>query len=210
MGPTDQTRERIPPKTPRSRRMVPLPAMVAVALSEHIREFAPAPDGLLFHTRTEAPYLYSSYQRVFGKAVAHAKLPATGTHDLRHHYASVLLAADESVVALAEQLGHDDATLVLTNYGHLMPGSEDRTRKPSTRPGTRFQIPSAILARPSDGPDDHCRPPVQVRGLSAGGGGGRRATNYSRGAQLQDQVAAFHLRHGFDRQPGHRAGLGCS
>lgn len=100
VGPTDQTRERIPPKTPRSRRMVPLPAMVAVALSEHIREFAPAPDGLLFHTRTGAPYLYGSYQRVFGKAVAHAKLPATGTHDLRHHYASVLLAADESVVAL--------------------------------------------------------------------------------------------------------------
>jgi hypothetical protein len=33
------------------------------------------------------------------------------------------------VVAVAERLGHHDATLVLSTYGHLMPGSEDRTRK---------------------------------------------------------------------------------
>ncbi|MGH3572420.1 MAG: tyrosine-type recombinase/integrase, partial [Pseudonocardiaceae bacterium] len=44
-------------------------------------------------------------------------------------YASVLLAAGESVVAVAELLGHENATLVLTTYGHLMPGSEDRARK---------------------------------------------------------------------------------
>jgi integrase len=51
------------------------------------------------------------------------------THDLRHHYASVLLAAVESVIAVAERLGHDDATMVIRVYGHLMPDSEDRTRK---------------------------------------------------------------------------------
>jgi integrase len=51
------------------------------------------------------------------------------THDLRHHYASVLLAAGESVVAVAERLGHENATLVLTTYGHLLQDSEDRTRK---------------------------------------------------------------------------------
>jgi len=53
----------------------------------------------------------------------------TTSHDLRHHYASVLLAARESVVAVAERLGHDDAALVLSVYGHLMLGSESRTRK---------------------------------------------------------------------------------
>jgi len=42
---------------------------------------------------------------------------------------SILLAAGESVVAVAERLGHDDATLVLKTYGHLMPDSEDRTRR---------------------------------------------------------------------------------
>jgi integrase len=53
---------------------------------------------------------------------------STTTHDLRHHYASVLLAARESVVDVAERLGHAEATLVLTTYGHLTPNSEDRTR----------------------------------------------------------------------------------
>ena len=53
----------------------------------------------------------------------------TSTHDLRHHYASVLLAGGESVIAVAERLGHDDASMVLRVYGHLMPDSEDRTRR---------------------------------------------------------------------------------
>jgi hypothetical protein len=32
------------------------------------------------------------------------------------------------MVAPAERLGHENATLVLTTYGHLMLDSEDRTR----------------------------------------------------------------------------------
>jgi hypothetical protein len=46
---------------------------------------------------------------------------------LAAHYASVLLAAGESVVAVAERLGHDNASLVLSTYGHLIPGGEQRT-----------------------------------------------------------------------------------
>jgi integrase len=41
----------------------------------------------------------------------------------------VLLAAGESVVAIAERLGHENATLGLKTYGHLMPDSEERTRR---------------------------------------------------------------------------------
>lgn len=64
-----------------------------------------------------------------GRAVSEAGLPqGTTSHDLRHHYASVLLAAGESVVAVAERLGHEDASLVLSTYGHLLPDSDDRTR----------------------------------------------------------------------------------
>ena len=51
------------------------------------------------------------------------------SHDLRHHYASVLLAAGESVVAVAERLGHENADLVLSTYGHLQPNAEEGTRK---------------------------------------------------------------------------------
>jgi integrase len=66
---------------------------------------------------------------LIGRAVTKVGLPkGTTSPDLRHHYASVLLAAGESVVAVAERLGHEDASLVLSTYGHLMPDSDDRTR----------------------------------------------------------------------------------
>ena len=126
-----RTREGVPPKTPRSRRTIPLPTVVSEALAEHIREFPPAANGLLFHTSTGLPIHHEYYtSHAFAPAVARAGLPAgTTSHDLRHAYASWLLAEGESVIAVAERLGHENATLVLTTYGHLVPGSDDRTRK---------------------------------------------------------------------------------
>lgn len=129
----EHTRERVDPKTPKSRRTVPLPTMVAEALAGHMRVFPPLEDGSLFYGHNSRPYGHAMYgTKVFKAAVDRLadSFPAgTTTHDLRHHYASVLLAAGESVVAVAERLGHDDATMVIKVYGHLMPDSEDRTRK---------------------------------------------------------------------------------
>jgi len=135
---TVRVAEQIPPgsrvrtetKTPRSRRTLPLPTMVAEALARHVEAFPPAADGSLFTNRDGRPLTHSHYgTRTFRKAVGKAGLPAgTTSHDLRHHYASVLLAAGESVVAVAERLGHENATLVLAVYGHMLPGSENRTR----------------------------------------------------------------------------------
>lgn len=119
------------PKTPRSKRTVPLPAFVGDALAAHMGAFPPAEDGSLFTTRFGAVYRHDYYgTRIFSEAVRRAGLPeGTTSHDLRHHYASVLLAAGESVVAVAERLGHENASLVLSTYGHLLPDSEDRTRR---------------------------------------------------------------------------------
>jgi integrase len=124
-------RHRMPPKTPRSRRTLPLPAVVADSLAAHIARFAISDDGLLFTGIHGKPWRHEYYgSRIFAPAVRRTGLPAgTSSHDLRHHYASVLLAAGESVVAVAERLGHENATLVLTTYGHLLPDSEDRTRR---------------------------------------------------------------------------------
>jgi integrase len=125
------THKRVPPKTRRSRRTIPLPDVVAEALAEHLRQFPASADGLLFHTASGRPIRHDYYGvKVFAPAVKRAGLPAgTSTHDLRHAYASWLLAAGESVIAVAERLGHQNATLVLTVYGHLVPGGDDRTRK---------------------------------------------------------------------------------
>jgi integrase len=121
-------RELLPPKTPRSRRTLPLPDVVAAVLAEQIR--LDGGSDYLFTTSRGNPYRQLDYvRRVFNPAVLNAGLPAgTTSHCLRHHYASVLLFAGESVVAVAERLG-DTPAMVLKVYGHLMPGAEDRTRR---------------------------------------------------------------------------------
>lgn len=125
------TRRRVEPKTPRSRRTVPLPSVVAEALAAHIQHHPPLEDGTLFYAMNAGPWRADYYgNRLLAAAVRNCGLPAgTTSHDLRHHYASVLLAAGEFVVAVAERLGHENATLVLTTYGHLMRDSEERTRQ---------------------------------------------------------------------------------
>jgi integrase len=131
----ERTRERVEPKTATSRRTVPLPALVAEELAAHIQAFPPLEDGTLFYGWNGRPYDHAVYGKIIKRAVRRLAdvdptFPAdSSTHSLRHHYASVLLAAGESVVCVAERLGHDNATMVITTYGHLMPDSEDRTRR---------------------------------------------------------------------------------
>ncbi|MGX1562003.1 tyrosine-type recombinase/integrase [Streptomyces sp. NPDC055506] len=47
---------------------------------------------------------------------------------MRHAYASLLIAAGESVKVVSERLGHTNAAMTLNVYSHLFPESEDRTR----------------------------------------------------------------------------------
>jgi integrase len=50
-------------------------------------------------------------------------------HALRHHFASLLLDAGESIRALADYLGHSDPGFTLRIYAHVMPSSEARARR---------------------------------------------------------------------------------
>jgi integrase len=122
-------KQRIECKTPQSVRDVPLPRFVADELARHIRMYRYSDSGLIFTTSRGGGWGQIDYARRLRWAVERAGLPAGMTsHDLRHHYASVL-SAGESVVAVADRLGHENATLVLTTYGHLLPDSEERTRR---------------------------------------------------------------------------------
>lgn len=142
------SRVRSQPKTPRSRRAVPLPQVVADALAEHLASFPAGADGSVFTTTTGGPYRHDYYgSMIFKAAVERAGLPlSTTSHALRHHYASVLLAGGESVVAVAERLGHENASLVLSTYGHLMPDSEDRTRRAVDEAWCVPLVPRVIVA----------------------------------------------------------------
>ncbi len=49
-------------------------------------------------------------------------------HDLRHFFASVLIASGCSIKQVQMALGHDSARITLGTYAHLIPGDEDRVR----------------------------------------------------------------------------------
>jgi integrase len=102
------------------------------ALAEHLRVF-PSVDGLVFTTRERKP-LNRTYknQRIWKPALVANKIDpsrANGMHALRHHYASVLLDAGQSIKAVAEYVGHADPGFTLRVYTHLPPASEDRARQ---------------------------------------------------------------------------------
>lgn len=118
-----------PPKTPTSDREIPLPQVVADALAEHIKNFPPGEDGLVFTVPEGTPMRKSSFWSVWQRATKDAGISGNGFHALRHHYASVLIRAGESVKVVQARLGHKSAQETLDTYAHLWPDSDERTRE---------------------------------------------------------------------------------
>jgi integrase len=128
-------------------RDVPLPDAVRTRIREHVSQVEPVTvtlpwdtldgephavqllvvteDGQPVHSRT---FNYQSWKPALKKAGVEPTRH-NGMHVLRHTYASVLLDAGESVKALSLYLGHADPGFTLRVYTHLMPTSEDRTRR---------------------------------------------------------------------------------
>jgi integrase len=59
--------------------------------------------------------------RVFGPLLTAAKLRHIRIHDLRHTYASLLIAAGKELHYIQQQLGHHSPAFTLSVYGHLLP-----------------------------------------------------------------------------------------
>jgi integrase len=58
-----------------------------------------------------------------------ADLPDATPHDLRHYYASLLIAQGANVKTVQTRLGHASAVETLDVYSHLWPDGEDDTRR---------------------------------------------------------------------------------
>jgi integrase len=69
-------------------------------------------------------------QREFRKARENVQgLPAGFRfHDLRHYFASLLIASNLDVKTVQVRLRHASAKTTLDTYGHLWPDSDDSTR----------------------------------------------------------------------------------
>lgn len=124
----DEQRSLVELKTPASYRTVPLPAVVADELAGHLTAGADR-EALVFPGQDGRPARLNTFTVAWRRALLAVDGPAgLRLHDLRHSYASALIAAGESVKTVQSRLGHASAMVTLDVYGHLWPDSEDRTR----------------------------------------------------------------------------------
>ncbi len=124
------------PKTPRSRRNVPLPSLLLHKLTEHRRKqneerLKAGPQwhthGLVFCSGTGTPLSIPSLTyRYFRPILKEADLPQIRLYDLRHSCATLLLMAEENPKVVSERLGHSTIVLTLDTYSHVLPTMQQR------------------------------------------------------------------------------------
>jgi integrase len=109
------------PKTAKSLRPVAMPKTLRDALEEWWKQT---------ERRCGADYVFASstggpldgrnvIRTVFEPARKAANLPPVRFHDLRHSYASLLIAQGEHPKVISEQLGHASVTITMDRYSHL-------------------------------------------------------------------------------------------
>ena len=114
-----------------SERTVFIPDRLVMMISEHVRVHRPGddPERWLFPSTqnsslpAHAATIGRAWRGLRDKVGVEHRL-----HDLRHFYASGLIAAGCDVVTVQRALGHSSAALTLTTYSHLWPDASDRTR----------------------------------------------------------------------------------
>lgn len=143
-GATRAQVELVPPKNG-SERVVAIPKALVELLSAHVRiRGLEGADAALFRdvdrhllNRNSAGHLWRGVRTAAG-------LPQYTLHDLRHFYASGLIAAGCDVVTVQRALGHASPTITLNVYAHLWPSAENRTRAAAA------DLMADVLADPAD------------------------------------------------------------
>lgn len=118
------------PKTPRSRRTVPLASIVTEALARRRKEQdgdrAAAGEfweewGLVFTTKIGTPFAPRNDYRKFVAILQTAGLRRIRLHDLRHTAASLMLSQGVPARVVMEMLGHSQISITLNTYSHVAP-----------------------------------------------------------------------------------------
>lgn len=125
-----------PTKTAAGTRIIPVGEWVLDELNVHLEQFGAGDGGVIVHTEGGAvdAARWGHYMRAARK---HAGVSdRVSFHDLRHFFASALIAAGCTVKQVQAALGHESAKVTLDVYGHLWPGDEDRVRDAIDRLGS--------------------------------------------------------------------------
>jgi integrase len=129
-----------PPKG-KAFRSVSMPEFLVERLAEHLSDRPAMPESFVFTAPRGGPVRHRNfYRRTFRPAVADlaARTNASGTplipartrfHDLRHTYATFLIAEGAPAKAIAVAMGHKGITVTMDRYGHLLPSIADNLSK---------------------------------------------------------------------------------
>jgi len=109
-----------PTKSKKSNRRVGLPANVLQMLSS-LKQTS-AGNSLIF-ADAKGNFIEPDYfdDHIFNPIRVKAGLPEIRFHDLRHFFASMLIAQGESPKYISDQLGHASIQITFDTYGHLFP-----------------------------------------------------------------------------------------
>jgi integrase len=126
----DRERRDVPPKTQNSVRDVVLMPALALALQRHQRESPfDASDDYVFTSRVGTPEHHAHLgSRVLSPALRSAGIRHLRWHDLRHSFASLLIAGGANLTFVSRQLGHSSTQVTLTVYAHLLDREEQAQR----------------------------------------------------------------------------------
>lgn len=118
------------PTKSRRTREVPVPDVLLERIRHQVDTYGVSPLGTLFVSYRQAVSHQTMYARKWPRAIEGLELPedADTPHALRHHYASVLIAAGCNVNEVKERLGHTKISETVDTYGHLFPKAADTTR----------------------------------------------------------------------------------
>jgi integrase len=118
-----------PPKSMAGFRTVPMPEVICTVVAAHLARYGPGPGGVVFTNTVGNPLWRNTVNEMWHRAGKQSGLPSWATfHDLRHFYASLLIAKGCSVKVVQSRLGYQSAMETLDTYGHLWPDSDDETR----------------------------------------------------------------------------------
>lgn len=108
----------LPPKTPKSKRIVTMPPFLVREINDYIatRFFEPQPGERLFFWLKRPAFQWEQK-----RAAKQAGLPAIRLHDFRHSHASLLIDLGFSPLLISERLGHENIQTTLQIYSHLYP-----------------------------------------------------------------------------------------